>query len=200
MRGSSVEPSFFTWLLERSGLGPRSARTPRVERGNPGAKEMRRRLAVMLSALLLILPSCNADTCSGGQNMTDPRVLGDFFVASTTPTLRIGWEAGTELGALLPDAYFAEVVVSSDGDGALIENVSYSNERELTVVFTNLAGTLDERDALSFTLEFPDRGLHTNCTHGGMADHYLLDVTLVFDESQALQSAIFTQSVRYGPY
>ena len=161
---------------------------------------MRKRLTPVLAALLVVLPGCKADTCSGGANMTDPRVLGEFSAASTTPTLRIGWDAGTELGALLPDAYFEDVVVGGGDDGALIETVSYTSERELTVVFGSLEASLAERDALSFTLEFPDRALHTNCTHGGMSDTYLLAVTLHFDGSGTLEAADLTQNVLYGPY
>ena len=161
---------------------------------------MRRRLTLVLTALLLIVPGCKADTCSGGQNMTNPRVLGEFSAASSAPILRIGWDAGTELGTLLPDEYFEDVVVSWGDDGALIENVSYTSERELTVVFSSLEEALAERDALSFTLEFPDRAVHTNCTHGGMSDRYFLDVTLYFGESGTLESTDLTQRVRYGPY
>lgn len=174
-----------------------------VTLGDTATKTIRRRLTPLLAALLLILlilPACLADTCSGGQNMTNPRVLGEFSATSSTPSLRIGWDAGTELGAALTDEYFKGVLVSPGGDGALIETVAYTSERELTVVFSSLEESLAERNALSFTLEFPDRARHTDCNHGGMRDRYFLDVSLLFDEFGTLESTDFTQNVAYGPY
>ncbi len=182
--------------VERAPLG-----APIGAVGRPVAKGLRRRLVpVGVAALLIVVPGCKADTCSGGQNMTNPRVVGEFSAAASPPTLRIGWDAGTKLGALLPDAYFEDVVVSWGGAGALIEEVSLSSERELTVVFSSLGEPLAERDELGFTLEFPDRAAHTSCAHGGMSDQYLLDVILHLDASGTLASADFTQRVLYGAY
>lgn len=160
-----------------------------------------------LSVFLLIgivvasTPGCSAsDTCTQGDNMTDPRVSGTFDSAAADPEFTITWDTGTERGADLPNDYFAQVELSAETSAEvvpLIESVTYSEPRNITVSFNDIAPYLAEQDTLTFTLEFPDRIRYIDCTHPGMGDNYLLEVTLNFSRGE-FTGANFRQVVQLG--
>jgi hypothetical protein len=163
------------------------------------------KLALTLSCcLVLFLSGCNLfppDTCTQGDNMSNIRTPQGFDASLTTPSLEILWDVGTEKGAGLPPAYFANVKVgfaTQENVKTLITTVGATAERKITVSFGNLSAYLATTKELKFTLEFPDRRGFISCTHAGMADIYLLDVTLSFDSRGQFEKATFEQRKSLG--
>jgi hypothetical protein len=160
-----------------------------------------------LNVIALILPlivtpvlnSCTVrDTCSSGDNMTNPRVAR-FDPGASTPSLLIVWDVGTGRGAELPETYFEKVKLADDGqDAPPITSVEYRGGRELIVTFGNLESYLSSRDTLSFVLEFPDRLGYINCSHPGMMDRYQLRVTMTFTSNHDFVNAQFEQIKNLG--
>lgn len=141
------------------------------------------------------------DTCTGGSNMSNPRLVDGLEPAAGGSLLRITWEPGTDQGAQLSSDYFAAAHVSSDTASevqSLISNVSLTEDRQLTVRFRNLGPYLVEHDTLEFSLAFPDRRDFISCSHPGMADVYLLRVRLQFDAQKQLQGSSLTEDVSPG--
>lgn len=190
--------------MTAGGSSPRQGRVVAVPCGGntPGLRGARRAALVPIALVLLALTGCLRDTCSGGQNMTDPQVTGTFDALAARPELTIRWQRGTAQGARLTDAYFADVVVAPDTDVAVadrITGVALTASRELTVGFMDLASYLATHDSVAFALEFPDRATALHCNHPGMQDRYRLEVTLHFDPSGAMVGSEMVQSVWYGP-
>jgi len=164
-------------------------------------------LIIIVSISLLGCPidgreNIGRDTCTQGDNMTNLRMGAPFDAQVAVPGLLIVWDIGTERGAELPASYFAAVTVAYETDDAiklLIDGVAYTNQREITVMFADLATYLASNTILGFTLAFPDRNAFIDCTHPGSADRYLLDVSLVFDASANLVSSTFTERKELGP-
>jgi hypothetical protein len=141
------------------------------------------------------------DSCTGGSNMSNPRLVNGLEPAAGGSLLRITWEQGTDQGAQLSSDYFAAARVSSDTTTAvqgLISDVSLTEERQLTVRFRNLGPYLVEHDTLEFALAFPDRRDFISCSHPGMDDEYLLRVRLEFDEQKQLAGSSLTEEVSLG--
>lgn len=139
------------------------------------------------------------DTCTPGDNMTN--VEGLFDSVALEAVLVIVWDVGTEQGAKLPASYFDEVLLSESTDAdvsALISNISHSNTQEITVSFNDLTLYLQNANTLTFSLAFPDRRYYIDCTHSGMEDLYLLNVTLNFDVNGNYANAEFSQTILYG--
>jgi hypothetical protein len=155
------------------------------------------RLLAILAALGL--PACgdddsaNPDTCSQGDNMSNPRVADGFDPAALEPELHVVWDRGSGRGAELPDHYFAEVELSA-GTGseirAVVQSVEHSAAREITVRFDAqaLATLIQRQNQFVISLAFPDRHTVIDCKHPGMADMYLLDVLLVFESGELSRS------------
>jgi hypothetical protein len=153
---------------------------------------------VMLGLIILSISSCglidifnNAfdDTCTQGNNMSNPRIAGAFDATIDTPKLTIIWDIGTERGTELPDKYFAEVklqtIVKDSLDVPLINSVSFqSNPKSIEVLFGDLTTFLTSNEPLGFVLDFPDREGYIVCSHPGGPDTYMLNVTLKFDKGQ----------------
>jgi hypothetical protein len=164
---------------------------------------------VILLVLSVVLFSCGSgdgergsDTCSAGDNMTNPRLGAGFDPGVSDPELRVLWDAGTGRGAELPDHYFDSVRLSIDLGAqikALVQSVVHSAPREITVHFDGqaLAAFLETENTVELTLEFRDRATVLDCSHPGMADVYFLDVTLVF-QGGALSSSRVTERKRLG--
>jgi hypothetical protein len=139
------------------------------------------------------------DTCSPGFNMTNPRVLGDFDVASLSPTLVITWDTGTERGAELPDRYFAEVRTSLSEDW-LVGGPTFSpSPKNITLTFKSLGDFLAKEDTLEFDLLFPDRRGYIDCRHPASPDRYGLNVILKFSGPEFV-GAEFRQFANLGPF
>lgn len=158
-------------------------------------------------SLIFFLTSCadsnrpGPDTCTAGDNMSNPTAAGNFESTLIAPELVINWEAGTQQGANLPESYFEAVSVYSDMEAelkALIHSVSYSGTREITVNFNDLTNYLDTKNTLTLVLAFPDRNQFINCTHPGMQDQYLLYITLTFNSSSHLIGTEFEQIIIFG--
>jgi hypothetical protein len=142
-----------------------------------------------------------SDTCTGGSNMTDPRLVAGLEPSAGGSLMRITWDPGTGEGAQLSPDYFAAVRLSSQTATevqGLVPSVSLTGEREITVRFRNLGPYLSTHRTLELVLAFPDRRGFTACEHAGMDDEYLLKIRLEFDEQQQLQSATLTQDVSLG--
>jgi hypothetical protein len=143
-----------------------------------------------------------SDTCTAGENMTNPRVVSGLEPAPGGSLMRIAWEPGTVVGAQLPSEYFAAVQLAAETKPevqGLIPSVTKTGERELTVRFRNLGAYLDTHDRrLDFTLAFPDRRKFISCGHAGMDDEYLLRVHLQFNAQGQLERAELAQHVTLG--
>jgi hypothetical protein len=133
--------------------------------------------------------------------MTNLQVDGVFDATALAPELRIIWDTGTEQGAKLPEAYFEEVVLADETNtdvSVLIDNITYSNIQEITVVFADLTAYLENENGLNFSLAFPDRRHFIDCSYPGTGDQYLLNVTLHFDIDGNYSDAEFIQSICCG--
>jgi hypothetical protein len=168
---------------------------------------MRKLILVVLSVLLFSCGSGDrdehgADTCSAGDNMTNPRLGSGFDLGAPAPEFRVLWDAGTGRGAELPDHYFDSVRLAQDLGAqikALVQSVEHSAPREIAVRFDGeaLAAFLETQNTVKLTLEFRDRATVLDCSHPGMADVYLLDVTLVF-QGDTLSSSQVAERKRLG--
>ena len=158
-----------------------------------------------LAWILLAVAACGDDTgddtCSTGENMTNPRVTGEPDALSDAPELRIAWDAGTGRGNELPASYFDAVSVAPETDPAVVGSIAaveHSTEREITVRFQDISTLAGQPGGLALTLEFPDRREFIDCTHPGMEDRYLLDVQLTFDATGKVASSQLTERVQLG--
>jgi hypothetical protein len=137
------------------------------------------------------------DNCTQGDNMTSPALAGGLEQGSDGAQVRILWDPGTGRGAELPSSYFDTVTVEGP-DAAAVSQVKLTKEREITVTFVDLAPILAAQSSLSFSLVFPDRREFIMCSHPGMADRYLLDVTLTFDQNGAIAGSELKQHIQLG--
>jgi hypothetical protein len=161
-------------------------------------RSLRRLTALALLSCSLSLTACGANgtPCRGDPNMVDPRLIAGIESDATGPSFRVTWDpprTGEAVG--LTDDYFAEVVLS-DPSSPLATSAGLTGEREITVRLDRsriVAGTH------SITLLFPDHRDAIGCTHPGMPDRYLLDITLVLDDLGVLTRATLTQRVQLGP-
>ena len=154
---------------------------------------------MLLLATPALVTGCAADTCTQGDNMTDPRIVDGLEDADTGHQIRISWDAGTEEGALLPDAYFEAVQLEvSEELTNIVVSATATAAREITVGLAGMTTYLESEDALSFTLVFPDRRDFIDCFHLGMDDRYNLDATLIFTTAGALDQADLDQTVFLG--
>jgi hypothetical protein len=143
----------------------------------------------------------SGDSCTPGDNMTDPRLDNVPDASAADPEVLIAWDVGTGRGADLPSAYFDAVELALDTEDsveALVTAVEHSAEREIVVRFSDLSTFVGSETPLRFTLEFPDRAEHIDCTHPGMNDRYLLQVMVQFDASGQLAFAELEQVVELG--
>jgi hypothetical protein len=160
------------------------------------------RWCIGLAALLLVV-GCDSDpedTCTEGDNMGNPKVEDGFDPTLAAPALRITWSAGTGNGTDLSPEYFDQVAVALETDVAvrdLISSLARPAPREIVVTFAALDTFLASQSELDFTLEFPDREEFIMCSHPGMADRYLLDVSVTLD-SGAVVSSELSQRVQLG--
>lgn len=129
--------------------------------------------------------SSGSDTCSGGQNMTNPVIAGPVAPDGDGTRVRITWELGTGRGADLPAKYFDAPVASP---AAQVDRVEHVSERELDVVL-NGAPSTQAGKTLAITLDFRDRRTVLDCKHPGMEDHYILELTLTFGGDGSLASS-----------
>jgi hypothetical protein len=157
---------------------------------------MTAKLILLIVVVALILTAC--DTCTGGENMANPRLVAGLEQSEAAPMIRIAWDQGSGPGAELPPAYFEKILVEEGEDW--VQAIEKSGEREITVVFNDLAGHLqDEQNSLHLRLVFPDRAAHISCFHLGAPDAYLLELDLNFMPDGTLDEATFRQSARLGP-
>lgn len=154
----------------------------------------------------LALPGCPPDTCNTGSNMSAPRLAGGLESAGEAYRVRIVWDAGTGMGAGLPDAYFAAVSLGTSAGTPILRNdliasVELTGPRELTVTFEEAldAAFLKQAGSVAFRLYFPDRREFIACQHPGSEDSYHLDVSLAFDAQGNLQGAEMAEGRRLGP-
>jgi hypothetical protein len=116
--------------------------------------------------------------------MTNPRVLGGFDTASSSPTLVITWDTGTERGAELPDKYFAEIT-GNFGENSLVKSAVFNpNPKNITLTFGSLSDFLTKNDVLELNLFFPDREDYIDCKHPGAPDRYQLEILLKFNQGK----------------
>src|SRR3972149_1930285 len=92
-------------------------------------------LIVLVSLTVLILSGCvpRSDTCSQGDNMTNPRLVDGLEMIDGEHKMRITWDQGTEKGASLPKAYFEAVRI--EDDLGIVESVGVTNDNEITIIF-----------------------------------------------------------------
>ena len=155
--------------------------------------------------LLCALGPCSdapRDTCSGGDNMSDPQISEGFDPSAEDPELQLTWERGTGNGARLPDSYFDSVRPSSIGaTREVIRSVEHIAPREIRIQFARegLARNLALSSELKLTLQFADRRIAIDCTHPASSDTYVVTITLVVMDG-VLTNTVIEQSVWLGPY
>lgn len=155
----------------------------------------------MLS-LLCALAACSSadDTCTGGDNMSNPRIADGFDPRAATPELQLLWDRGTGPGAGLPASYFDAVRVSDRRPGhERVVSATHVAAQEIRIRLSAVAGAayLEDDVDLSFTLEFPDRELALDCTHPGTSDSYLVEITLQLRHGTLAGSSV-RQTVQFG--
>jgi hypothetical protein len=184
----------------------------------------------LLVALFLTVAGCGAeseseygpDTCTGGDNMSSPRLARGLETDAAGAFVTIEWDPGTGRGAALPASYYHEVTLARAGtrlgdgtvpDHQFVAEVNATGDRQIVVRLTGLdalwnAGTdagASDGDAgvtpprrVALLLHFPDRAKHIDCTHPGMNDDYYLTVTLTFSAPSQLEKSTFEQRVSVG--
>jgi len=152
--------------------------------------------------MAVLIPGCPPDTCTQGDNMTDPRLVNDLEPANGASQVRITWDPGTGVGADLPDAYFSAVNLGESAgtpitQSDLIRSVQLTASRELTVTFqdTFVPATVG---MANFRLFFPDRRDFITCSHPGDTDRYFLDVTLELTPEGTVRNAALEQGKQLG--
>jgi hypothetical protein len=146
-------------------------------------------------ALLVLLPACTwleapkPDPC-GGPNMSNPRLDPGLPVDPDSRRVQITWD----VGAILPDEYFAAVVPDAETKHD-VASVRLVSARLLEVRLTGAAGSHG-----NIVLRFPDRRRFSSCSHRGMDDVYLLkgNVRWVGDPPGHLVQS-FAEHHRLGP-
>jgi hypothetical protein len=169
-----------------------------------------RRTCVALVGIVLLVCGFGCgpeDTCSGGSNMSSPRLASGGDTSSAGLTLLIAWDRGTGRGADLPDSYFAEVGVSNyrfaESDNGRIADLKLEGSRLISVTLDPVfRETARSRTAVLY-LEFPDRAGSLHCSHpggdpSGGPDLYLLKVSLSFDAAGLLSDSQFVEEVHFG--
>ncbi|MCB9078449.1 MAG: hypothetical protein H6631_12695 [Anaerolineaceae bacterium] len=156
-------------------------------------------LYVLFSLVILVLVGCasEADTCSQGENMTNPRLVDGLEVLDDGYRVRITWDQGTKQGTRLPKRYFE--AVSVEDKLGIVQSISLTDEREITIKFIGLSSYLQKKKSVDLSLIFPDREQFIACRHPGMSDMYLLKLSLTFTDENELDQVTFEQSVRFGP-
>jgi hypothetical protein len=155
--------------------------------------------------LLCALSACDdsmRDTCTGGDNMSNPQIAEGFDLSAPIPELHLTWERGTGKGAALPDSYFDSVRPSFIGvNREVIQSVQHIAPREILIRLARegLIRNLERSSELELTLEFPDRRKVIDCTHPASADTYIVSITLEFHEGMLAQTTI-EQSVWLGDF
>lgn len=134
------------------------------------------------------------DTCSQGDNMTAPRLVGAPEPSAGETKVVIAWDRGTGVGERLPATYFERVTLEED---TIVSKTEPAGERALTVFLSGAPSSHAGRTQ-TFTLLFPDRNQFTDCTHGGMKDVYRLVVAVTFSGDGASATATFEQKVDLG--
>ncbi|MCB0212008.1 MAG: hypothetical protein KDJ52_21885 [Anaerolineae bacterium] len=155
-------------------------------------------LYVLFSLTLMLLLGCasEADTCSQGDNMTNPRLVDGLEVLDDGYTVRLTWDEGTEQGTALPKSYFEAVTV--EDELGIVQSIGLTHEREITINFADLPAYLQKKKSIDLSLIFPDREQFISCHHPGMADRYLLTMSLTFTQENELDKVTFKQVVRLG--
>ena len=85
--------------------------------------------------------------------------------------------------------------------GASEGSASFTPGRTIEVTLSASPEPADGGESLlRFVLLFPDRRAAIACRHPGMADEYVLTVTLTFDASGSLKSSTAEESVSLGNF
>ena len=182
--------------IQETYIGYTTVMTPIVRFRRPSIM-----LALLLAASAWGCSSDDADTCTQGDTMSEPRAA-DLDAGADAPELVLSWDRGTGRASELPSRYFDAVTLAPAPETSatvlpLITSVEHSAEREITVTFAPLTEYLMSASQLDFTLVFPDRESFIDCNHRGMADRYLLDVALTF-EAGSYSGAELSQRVVLG--
>lgn len=150
------------------------------------------------TAVAVVACAKDGDTCTGGANMTNPRLVAGLESAAGATFVRITWDPGTGLGAELGRSYFATVRLlpaTLDAGVAVAEAPALTGDREIRV---EIVDTRPPPKTLSFELAFDDRARHVDCRHPGMADQYVLAVAIDVDASSEVTRTELAERVILG--
>jgi hypothetical protein len=162
-------------------------------------------LKAYLLCLLCTISACDdstRDTCSGGDNMSDPRISEGVDLTAQNPELHLTWERGTGIGATLPDSYFDSVRPTDTAvNREVVQSVRHIAARELLIQLARdgLTKHLENGSEIELILAFPDRRSAIECTHPGSIDAYFVNITLEVHEG-VLSRATVEQSVHLGDF
>lgn len=118
----------------------------------------------------------------------------DTTPAATNDRVVVRWAPTS--GDPLPDRYYEPMIFSAAPDaGRLpVSAITRTAPRELTLEMSNLGSYLR---AVSTTvvvrMRFNDTRAYVSCTHPGMSDAYVVDLTLVFDANTQTATARFSE-------
>jgi hypothetical protein len=153
---------------------------------------------VVVTAALVATLACSSekvDNCGGGVNMSNARLVSGVETTGGASFLRIAWERGTGWGAELPRAFFASVRIDDSTGTPVAIGAALTGDREIRVEL----GASPRSSTVSFVLIFDDRSRHVACSHPGMADRYLMHVSVVIDANGGVTSSTLVESVSLGP-
>lgn len=148
----------------------------------------------MAAVLSLWLPACGDSAC--------PSPVFGAPSTATWPTAAPGLAQGLVVvrwaatgGDPLPERYYATVRLRGpvDGGATPVQRVTLTAPRELTLETRDLEEHLRVSPRVAVTLEFDDSMGFVPCSHPGMSDAYLVDLTLTFDVPAR------TAAARFGP-
>ena len=136
----------------------------------------------MAAVLSLWLPACGDSAC--------PSPVFGAPSTATWPTAAPGLAQGLVVvrwaatgGDPLPERYYATVRLRGpvDGGATPVQRVTLTAPRELTLETRDLEEHQRVSPRVAVTLEFDDSMGFVPCSHPGMSDAYLVDLTLTFD-------------------
>lgn len=151
-------------------------------------------LALCAAAASRALAACGGDACPSpvfGEPVTVTWPPASATVDGVTPVV-LRWSAANDP---LPERYYEPFSVEAPPDGGRIptDAARRTGVRELTFDMRNLDAYVRATPRFTARLRFPDTMGYVPCSHPGMADQYVVDVTFDFNAAARTGTARFGQ-------
>ena len=123
-------------------------------------------------------------------------ISSDAGVASPGSVVVVRWSPTR--GDSLPDSYYAAVQFNAGTDaGSVVQSVTLTATRELTIEIGDLDAYLKSSSRLELNLGLPDTRGAVKCSHPGMSDSFNVPLTLEFNPTTRTATARFGEVSAY---